>query len=467
MSLNDLTQKPSPKNQPKPRRSLAWLLPLGLVIGFLSILGILFGSRLLPATPVKTAPVIAIRTGNSTEPTPDTNTTSNQPSTLLFQASGWVEPDPYPIFVPVLIDGIIDQVHVLEGQEVKKDQLLATLIPDDAKLAHQAATQRVASYEKKITAHCLGFEITNAQIAAANRKIEALQTQLEQARDTSTRLNRLGTGAASQQEITQARLATQGQAASLAEARAEIPRLQARLTQIESERQTMTAELAELTTLRDTAKLALDRTRITSPMNGTVLHLHVAPGTKRMLGMDDPKSAVIVELYDPEKLQARIDVPLNEAAALTTGQPVELISEILPDQKFTAIVTRIVGQADLQRNTLQAKVQINNPDRRLRPDMLVRAKFFSPSTSQSGQTSTQTPGRLSLYIPETALLSETSVWVVTPESTAEKRPITLGPDRRENHRQVLQGLRPGENVILPPHLDLQEGDRVKPTNPSS
>ena len=49
-------------------------------------------------------------------------------------------------------------------------------------------------------------------------------------------------------------------------------------------------------------KLALERTVIRSPVDGIVLHLHAEPGKKRMLASDNPKSAVIVEIYDPEKL---------------------------------------------------------------------------------------------------------------------------------------------------------------------
>ncbi|NIP97960.1 MAG: HlyD family secretion protein, partial [Akkermansiaceae bacterium] len=87
-------------------------------------------------------------------------------------------------------------------------------------------------------------------------------------------------------------------------------------------------------------------------IDGIILHLHAAPGKKRMLTADDPTSALIVELYDPQKLQARIDVPLSEAAGLRVGQPVRLSTDLLPDARFNGEVTRIVGEADLQRNTL-------------------------------------------------------------------------------------------------------------------
>jgi RND family efflux transporter MFP subunit len=476
MSLEALSNLTSHNRPPagassKRKRSFTWLLPVGLVIGFILILTLLFGERLIPAVEVNTAPVITIRSGESsrlsTPPSPTESPAAGK-GDLIFQASGWVEPDPYTIFVPSLINGVIAEVMTLEGEVVEKGDLLATLIDDDARLNLQDAAQKYQSMEKRIVAHCIGMEIVNAEIEAAQLKIESLETVLDEARDTYARLRQLSEGAVSRQQLVQARLATERQIALLAEAKAEIPRLEAENSQIHAQRESMESTLAELKTAREKAQLNLDRTQIKSPMDGIVLRLHAAPGKKRMLDMDDPFSAVIVELYDPAQLQARIDVPLNEAAALSSGQSVELISDLLPDRVFEGTVTRISGQADLQRNTLQAKIAIKNPDLRLRPEMLVRAKFFSlgkqpmSENSKVGAASTST-GRLSIFVPEKALVSDDQVWVVSSENTAERRSITLGAETKDGHRLVIEGLRSGETVILPPHTDLKEGTRIKPS----
>ena len=476
MSLDDLTsQNPSqgsPDFSKKPTRSLAWLLPVALIIGFLIVLALLFGKRLIPAVSVKTAPVITIRTGEDSNktPSPPTEQTSNTTS-LLFQASGWIEPDPYTTFVSALINGVINEVLVLEGQSVKKGQLLATLIDEDAKLNLLTAQQKHTAYQKQIEAHCTEYNIIDSDIIAANSQITAMEAQLNQARDNSDRLSSLPKGSISEREVTKAKLTTEMQVAMLSEAQAQIPKLNARKTQLAAQKATMEANLLELATNKDRAQLALDRTKIKASMDGIILKLHAAPGMKRMLDMDSPTSAVIVELYDPAKLQARIDVPLNEAAALSAGQTVELISDLLPDKTFTGTVTRISGQADLQRNTLQAKVQINNPDPRLRPDMLMRAKFYSISNSSNNNNQSKsnnnqniTNNRLSIYVPQEALIDQTSVWVVTPELTAEKRTIKLATQTKENHQRVTQGLRSGESVILPPHHELKPGTRLNITH---
>lgn len=472
MSSQDLTgiirKSPESGHAPERRRSYAWLLPVGLLLGFVLILGLLFGKRLIPAKAVTTAPVVTIRTNEPDSSKPDSDKGGTAVGALgkgglLFQASGWIEPDPYVTLVPSLVNGVVESVHALEGQSVKKGDLLATLIDEDAKLDLRSAEQEYETLEKKITAHCISLEIVEAEITAAERREEALKAQLDDVRDNYTRLEGLSEGAVSRQEVVQARLAADRQAAMYAEAQAELPRLRARLGQIKAEADSMRALLNELGTRRDRAALALERTRIIAPVDGVVLHLHVAPGKKRMLDMDDPKSAVIVELYDPQSLQARIDVPLNEAAKLTPGQAVELVSEILPDRTFTGRVTRISGQADLQRNTLQAKVAIEDPDPTLRPEMLVRAKFFSVSggnAKSANQFAAGASNRLAIYVPEDALVDDGSVWVVSAKGEAELRKITLGQDAKDGHRRVTDGLLSGESVILPPYDDLKEGTRL-------
>ena len=60
---------------------------------------------------------------------------ADTPSTVVAQASGWVEPDPYPIYVTALSDGVIEKLLVLEGDKIEADQVIAEMVDDDARLA--------------------------------------------------------------------------------------------------------------------------------------------------------------------------------------------------------------------------------------------------------------------------------------------------------------------------------------------
>jgi RND family efflux transporter MFP subunit len=235
---------------------------------------------------------------------------------------------------------------------------------------------------------------------------------------------------------------------------------EADVKRLELDTHTKDDEIAAAVVEVDQAKLALSRTRIAAPIDGRVLRLTAAPGQKKMLLMDDPDSSTIAILYQPAKLQVRVDVPLADAARLSVGQPAKIRCSLLPEKVFNGEVTRITGEADLQRNTLQAKVRIIDPSDQLRPEMLCRVEFLGSATDpgQSGG------GSLATWVPQSAVADGTA-WVCDPESKrVEKRAIQVSTEARDGRVRIIEGLRPGEHVVLSPK-NLREGQRVNPVLP--
>jgi RND family efflux transporter MFP subunit len=367
-----------------------------------------YRKQLTPAIAVDTGTVVLLTEGEDTS-TGGGMTTSE----LLFQASGWIEPDPWPVKVAVLTDGFIEDVFVREGDAVTNGQLLARLDQADARLEREEALAAVA-------------------VAAA---------RVDLALDTWTRIDALPPRDTTPAERTAAQATLKAQR----------------------------GELAASETRLAAADLALERTVIRANMDGRVLHRFVDPGSKRRAAMDDPNSAVIVSLYSPTSLQVRVDVPLAEAGRLEVGQPTRISTAMLPGRVFTGHVTRIVGQADLQRNTLQAKVRIDAPDARLRPEVLCRVEFWSSATAATTDPSRAAgaAGGLALWVPEVALpepsATEQQVWVVDPlSSTVERRAIRVDRAARDGYRRVLDGLRANETVVTGGAESLTEGRRVTP-----
>ena len=178
--------------------------------------------------------------------------------------------------------------------------------------------------------------------------------------------------------------------------------------------------------------------------------------------MDKPDASTAVILYEEGKLQARIDVPLSEAAKIYVGQLVSISSSLLPEKSFNGRVTRIVGEADLQRNTLQVKVSIEEPDFRLKPEMLCRAKFFGPSDSKKSEKAKDS---LEVFVPQEIQDDNSKpkqkIWVLAVDGKrAETREVIFGDRKREGFVSVLSGLNPGDQVIQDAPEDLEIGDLV-------
>jgi HlyD family secretion protein len=392
-----------------------------------------------------------------------TAASSTAPSTMIFQASGWLEPAPWPINLAVKVDGFVDQVFVKEGEVVTNGQIVAQLDPTDARLALELAAAHVRKHNAALTARKNAATATEKQAEAAQFRVESASARLSGASDTWERFSKTSANVISFTERVTAEQAVVELEALEKEARAALSAQQAKT--IEAHSEISVAEAAQASALKgqEVAQLALERTVIRSDLSGIVLHRYVQPGDKRVLKTDDPNSAVIASIYDPAHLQVRVDVPLAEAGKLIVDQPAHIFTAMLPGQNFTGRVTRIVGMADLQRNTLQAKVAIDAPDARLRPDVLCRVEFMSArSPSASGPTTT---GRYALWIPTGALQSdapEQPVWVVDPlTQTATQRIIKLSTTTRTGFRKVTDGLRANEVVVLSGQAALSEGARVK------
>lgn len=430
------------------------MIPLGLLACFALLFFALFRDRLLPAPDVSTAIVLATASQDTA------TTTSTSGGSMLFQASGWIEPDPLPTKATALIDGVIDRVHVLEGQAVKQGETLATLIDSDAKLALASAERSHEALESECTAHRAMVETLKKRLQGTATRITAAKTSEDEAADRYSRVKDLK-GAISAADVVSARLRYERERSLHLAAEAEAAELEAEINRVNLETEAREDQIAVAAVAVDQAKLALSRTSIPSPITGRVLRLAAAPGQKKMLLMDDPDSSTIAVLYDPAKLQVRVDVPLADAAKLSVGQKAKIRCSLLPDTIFEGEVTRITGEADVQRNTLQAKVRIENPTEQLRPEMLSRVEFMSGGST----TTTAAPaGALATWAPQEAV-DGGSVWVCDPETKrVTKRAVQASTESREGMVRIADGLSPGEQVVISPQ-GLREGQRVNPKLP--
>lgn len=458
------------------RDRAATFLPWVLLSGFAALLLVLLGDRLIPAREVTLGRVVVLEGGTDASPPMIPADAQNAPP--LFQASGWIEPDPLPVKATALIDGVVAEVPVLEGAAVKEGQLLATLIDDDARLNLRTAESRLDSLRALTDAQKEQPAIIRSEIETLAKEVVAAEARRSELEDQVKRFDVIaasGSGAVSEREISLARLQLATQEAEIAALGAREEELLGKLRLQEATTRDFEARLAEAETEVDRRQLELERTRIVSPLDGVVLRLVAVPGQKRMLAMDDPDSSTIAVLYDPAHLQARIDVPLAEAAKLAPGQEVKLRASLFPDRVFRGIVTRIAGEADLQRNTLQAKVRIEDPDPRLRPEMLCRAEFLAPSEPGPTATVAGGSGGPRIFAPEAALTqvdaTRARVWKVDASGLKiDPVVVALGEERREGHRLVREGLLPGDRLVLDPPADLEAGERIrenpdKPTEP--
>ncbi len=91
-------------------------------------------------------------------------------------------------------------------------------------------------------------------------------------------------------------------------------------------------------------------------------------------------SSTVVEMYDPQKLQVRVDVRLEDVPMVTPGQQVNIETASSADV-IHGQVLQITSSANIQKNTLEVKVELLDPPLSVSPEMLVTAAFLAPKAT--------------------------------------------------------------------------------------
>ncbi len=122
----------------------------------------------MPARSVTVLPVIVKRAE------------SQQAGTTLFQAPGWIEPRPTATSVAAMTPGVLDELLVVAGQLVKKNEPIARLVCLDAELHLEQTKNTLAIREGEL-------DRVKAELSAAKVRFENpvhLRAQLADAQST-------------------------------------------------------------------------------------------------------------------------------------------------------------------------------------------------------------------------------------------------------------------------------------------
>ena len=145
--------------------------------------------------------------------------------------------------------------------------------------------------------------------------------------------------------------------------------------QLDSARANVAASAGEL----ELAQTYLDWCTIRSPIDGVILEKLVQPNELVMpqsFGGARGPSTALVALADPKDLQVEIDVNETDLSKISMNQKCRVSPEAYPDKTYGGHVAEIAPEADRSKGTLQIKVQIENPDKFLTPELSAKVDFL-------------------------------------------------------------------------------------------
>jgi|SoiMethySBSTD1v2_1073268.scaffolds.fasta_scaffold32987_2 membrane fusion protein, multidrug efflux system len=375
----DVTSRPTRRG----RRFLVLVVAIALAAGAASFV---LWHRGKPAAHAATSPAVPVTV----------SAVSQRDVPIFLDSLGTVQAS-NTVAVHSQIDGRLQSVNFVEGQEVHKGDTLAVIDPRALQAALNQAIAKKAQDE--------------AQLIAAQKDLDRFKALLTKAAGT-------------QQSVDQ----QQGKVDGL--------------------KATIDADQAAI----ESAQTQLSYTTITAPFDGRVGFRQVDAGN--IIHANDTNPLTVLTQIKPSI--AIFTLPQKNLADVREAMLQGPVQVIAMDQDNTRQLAQgelmlIDNQIDQTTSTIRLKASFANEDDRLWPGEFVRLRVHVETRDGSvtiPPTAVQR-GPQGLY-----------AWVVKPDNTAEQRPIETAPVDNDT-TIVTKGLSVGERVVINGQYRLQAGTRVE------
>ena len=203
-----------------------------------------------------------------------------------------------------------------------------------------------------------------------------------------------------------------------------------------------------------------------SPLQDVIERANAMTGAARnklkLLGMSDDQIAQLektntaqTNLYLPakgESVWAYISIYEYEIGLVHAGDTAEIEAVAYPGEKFSGKVISINPVLDAVTRTNQVRIEVENPDSKLKPEMFVNAKI----KINLGEK---------LAVPESAILDtglRKIVYRLKGDSQLESTEVTLG-QKAEGYYEVVNGLNEGDLVVTSGNFLVDSESKLRST----
>ncbi|MBA3461554.1 MAG: efflux RND transporter periplasmic adaptor subunit [Deltaproteobacteria bacterium] len=319
--------------------------------------------------------------------------------------------------VAAKVPGRIATIEVVEGQEIKKGQKVATLENVDHRSAIATAQARASAARARV------------QIARSN--VVELKDKISRDKPLADR------GVISSEGVRdmQARIGSLDAAVVAAQAEVNAADAEARSLQVQ-----------------------LGSYEIVSPIDGTVVKKLVEVGEGVSPGFGTPG---VIEVVDMSSLVVEVDVP--EARLEQVGDPkkdpkaCEIVLDAYASKRFLGHVLEIGRRVNRAKATVPVKIAFDERPPEVLPEMAARVSFLDKKMDKA-----QMQEAPKLVVPASAVTKRNGadVLFLLDDDRVRMRTIKVGGD--VNGSKILETEIPtGTKVVLDPPADLIDGAKVK------
>ncbi len=285
------------------------------------------------------------------------------PLVATVSASGTVNPVTQ-VSVGTQVSGQIKDIYVDFNSEVKAGQLIAVIDPESIEY-------RVRSAQADVDAARAAVLTAQANAAAGRAGVSRAETDLTEAQRTHDRnLSLVSKGFIAQSEADRTRALVNTATESVKSA-------QAQLGVNEAQIKSAQAGVAQRESALAQARIDLERTRITSPVNGIVIKRAIEKGQTVAASLQAPELFVIAQNLQEMQVDASIDE--SDVGRIRTGQKATFTVDAFPGQTFEGTVNQVRKAAQNVANvvTYVAVVGFANNGGRLLPGMTANVRVVT------------------------------------------------------------------------------------------
>ena len=327
-----------------------------------------------PAPELAAAPPPAVPTAATTPISPPTESVAaTAPGDAGFAAQGYILPV-RRILISPKVCGMIVNLHILEGNRVKKGEVLAELEDVDYRADFLRAQAAVETARQQLTEAETGEpkEIGESEAEIDRAKVELAQWKSDFERDGGLYAKHALSKADFEAASTKYRAAEQ--------------HLRSMDCALSLMRISLHEKIATAHTKLDEAEADLTKARwrlescmVRAPSDGTILKKNAEEGD-----MVNAGASSLCELANLSQLEVELAIQERDIGRIRPGQPCKVRTEAFPERVYDGVVSQLMPVANRVRLALPVRVKIAVPQEEagvyLKPEMRAMVSLLEETT---------------------------------------------------------------------------------------
>jgi RND family efflux transporter MFP subunit len=184
--------------------------------------------------------------------------------------------------------------------------------------------------------------------------------------------------------------------------------------------------------------------RVVAPFDGVITQRSIDNGSLVTSG-----STFMFTLMHPDVIRTQVFVPQDQAIGVEPGVDAVVRVPEIPNRTFPGKVTRIANALQPGSRTLLTEIDVPNPDWALSPGIYCTVELYIPRKTPS-----------MIISADAVIFNQNGLHVAVVENgTVHMQKIAIARDFG-TEVEVHAGVKPGDQVILNPMVNLAEGDKV-------